>query len=82
MSNGPEHQDPFERWRKDGFKPELIFNTEGKWAVQFNADAKVPAWADSTDKKWRNTPEEAIVAALMDEQSQEGYVGAIDPDKT
>ena len=63
-----------QRWREQGFRPELVRSADGRWAVQFHPDGPVPAWADWNDGLlWHDSEDDAIKAALLDEQSETGY---------
>ena len=60
-------------WRAQGFKPGLVRNEEGRWALEFDPDAPLPYWADlSRGPVWYDTQEAAISAVLLDELVRSG----------
>jgi hypothetical protein len=77
-------EDPMKRWAAEGYRPELVRNSQGQWALEFGQDGTlVPEWTDwAGSPTWHSSKQEAIEAAAMDEKLAAEHRQAVERDKS
>lgn len=71
-----ERLDAFTAWADEGNAPAFVFDDDGRWAVSFQGGSPIPeegghktpvsVWTLVQPEHWRDTPREAIDAAIAE----------------